>query len=38
MWWDIHLKYRTALVKFRRFPDDEEEFEDVLEDIELEKQ
>mgnify|MGYP000613158995 FL=1 len=38
MWWDIHLKYRTALVKFHRFSDDEEEYEDVLDDIQQEKE
>jgi hypothetical protein len=37
MWWDIHLKYRKMLVKFKRFPEDEEELEDVLVELQEEK-
>lgn len=38
MWWDIHLSHRKSLVKYRKFPSDEEEYEDVLEEIQQEKE
>jgi len=33
MWWDLHLKYRTQLVKHARLPEDDEDYEDVLDDL-----
>ena len=38
MWWDKHLLYRKQLVKYHAFDQDKEEFEDVLDDIEVEKE
>ena len=36
MWWDIHMKYRTELVKFARLPD--EEYDDVLDDFRVQEE
>jgi hypothetical protein len=33
MWWDLHLKYRTQLVKHARLPEDDEDYEDVLDEL-----
>ena len=33
MWWDLHLKYRKRLVMFEKFPEDEEDYQDVLDEI-----
>ena len=37
MWWDIHLLHRKRLVMFKKFPEDEEQLEDILDDIEEDK-
>ena len=37
-WWDIEMIHRKMLVKFKRFPEDEEDFADVLEELEEDKQ
>lgn len=34
MWWDIHEIHRMALVKYKKFPEDEENSIDVLDDLE----
>jgi len=34
MWWDLHLKYRKRLVLFQKFPEDEDDYQDVLDEIE----
>ena len=34
MWWDIHEIHRMRLVKYKKFPEDEDNSIDVLEDLE----
>lgn len=38
MWWDLHLLNRKMLVKNFPLPSDAEEFQDVLDEIEEDKQ
>ena len=37
MWWDKHLMYRKQLVMFQEFGQDKEDYEDVLDDIQADK-
>lgn len=34
MWWDIHAIHRMDLVRYKKFPEDDENSIDVLEDLE----